>query len=84
MIASAPYPNPFNNPFLPGNDSLSIFLSCVSCHHPLYPDFQIGRDFEKIENARRLSDREFSYNKQLGYLSLNVALKHGETVQEVC
>jgi cell surface protein SprA len=26
---------------------------------PLYPDFQIGRDFEKIENARKLNEREF-------------------------
>ncbi len=48
--------------------------------NPLYPDFQIGRDFEKIENARRLSDREFSYNKQLGYLSLNVALNNDEVL----
>ena len=30
---------------------------------PLYPDFQIGRDFEKIENARRLNEREYTLNR---------------------
>jgi cell surface protein SprA len=47
---------------------------------PLYPGFQIGRDFEKIENARKLSDREFSFNKQLGYISLNTSLNTDEVL----
>ena len=47
---------------------------------PLYPDFQIGRDYEKIENARRLTEREFTVNKQLGYISLNVALNNDEVL----
>ena len=47
---------------------------------PLYPGFQIGRDFEKIENARKLNEREFYFNKQLGYISLNVALNTDEVL----
>jgi cell surface protein SprA len=47
---------------------------------PLYPDFQIGRDYEKIENARRLTDREFTVNTQLGYISLNTALNNDEVL----
>jgi cell surface protein SprA len=47
---------------------------------PLYPGFQIGRDFEKIENARKLNDREYSFNKQLGYISLNTALNTDEVL----
>jgi len=47
---------------------------------PLYPGFQIGRDFEKIENARRLNEREFTVNKQLGYISLNTALNTDEVL----
>ena len=46
----------------------------------LYPDFQIGRDFEKIENARKLNDREFEFNRQLGYISLNTALNTDEVL----
>ena len=45
-----------------------------------YPGFQIGRDFEKIENARKLNDREYSFNKQLGYISLNTALNTDEVL----
>ena len=47
---------------------------------PLYPDFQIGRDFEKIENARKLNEREYEFNKQLGYISLNTALNTDEVL----
>lgn len=47
---------------------------------PLYPNFQIGRDFEKIENARKLNEREFYFNRQLGYISLNVALNTDEVL----
>lgn len=47
---------------------------------PLYPGFQIGRDFEKIENARKLNEREFTYNKQLHYISLNTALNTDEVL----
>ena len=47
---------------------------------PLYPDFQIGRDFEKIENARKLNEREFEFNRQLGYISLNTALNTDEVL----
>ena len=47
---------------------------------PLYPGFQIGRDYEKIENARKLNEREFTINKQLGYISLNTALNTDEVL----
>jgi cell surface protein SprA len=46
----------------------------------LYPGFQIGRDFEKIENARKLNDREYHVNKQLGYISLNTSLNTDEVL----
>jgi cell surface protein SprA len=46
----------------------------------LYPDFQIGRDYEKIENARMLTEREYTVNRQLGYISLNVALNNDEVL----
>ncbi|MDQ1332297.1 MAG: Cell surface protein SprA, partial [Bacteroidota bacterium] len=47
---------------------------------PLYPGFQIGRDFEKIENARKLNEREYTVNEQLGYISLNSALNTDEVL----
>jgi len=47
---------------------------------PLYPGFQIGRDFEKIENARKLNEREYTVNQQLGFISLNTALNSDEVL----
>jgi cell surface protein SprA len=39
-----------------------------------------GRDFEKIENARKLSNTEFSLNSKLGFISLNVTLNANQTL----
>ena len=52
----------------------------TNAFEPLYPGFQIGRDFEKIENARKLSDREYTVNEQLGYISVNSALNTDEVL----
>jgi len=37
-------------------------------------------EFEKLENARRLSDTEYTLNKDLGYISLNSALNADEVL----
>lgn len=39
---------------------------------------RLGQDFEKIENARMLSSREYTFNEKLGYISLNTALNTDE------
>ena len=38
----------------------------------------LGTDYEKIENARLLSPREYTFNQKLGYISLNTALNTDE------
>lgn len=38
----------------------------------------LGVDFEKIENARMLSPREYTFNDKLGYISLNTSLNTDE------
>jgi cell surface protein SprA len=47
---------------------------------PLAPVFTIGQDYEEIENARKLSPRDFSINHRLGYISLNNALNADEVL----
>ncbi len=37
-------------------------------------------DYEKVENAKKLSESEFSYNAQLGYISLNIPLNNDEVL----
>ena len=39
-----------------------------------------GIDFEKLERARKLSESEYSFNNQLGYISLNQALNNDEVL----
>ncbi|MDJ1504467.1 cell surface protein SprA [Xanthocytophaga agilis] len=39
-----------------------------------------GTDFELVRSARKLSSSEYTYNTQLGYLSLNTALRNDEVL----
>ncbi|HJZ39685.1 MAG TPA: cell surface protein SprA [Bacteroidales bacterium] len=43
-------------------------------------NFYGGRDFEKIENARRLAESEYKLNAELGYVSLNSSLRSDEVL----
>ncbi|MCL2414847.1 MAG: cell surface protein SprA [Bacteroidales bacterium] len=43
-------------------------------------EFILGRDFERIENARRLNDNEFTFNRQLGFISLNSRLSSDQVL----
>ena len=79
-----PYPdNGANNMY----DQLTSTYSSIrdvnqitSAFDPISSSFQIGRDYEKIENARKLADREYTVNTQLGYISLNSALNNDEVL----
>ncbi|MFA5648041.1 MAG: cell surface protein SprA [Bacteroidales bacterium] len=42
------------------------------------PNFKGGVDYEKIENARKLTQAEYTLNAQLGYISLNTSLNNDE------
>lgn len=39
-----------------------------------------GRDYSKLENARKLTTSEYSYHPQLGYISLNQRLNNDEVL----
>ncbi|MDR1887662.1 MAG: cell surface protein SprA [Prevotellaceae bacterium] len=41
-------------------------------------NFTSGKDYEKLERARKLSPGEFALNPQLGFISLNTPLKEDE------
>ncbi|MFD0700746.1 cell surface protein SprA [Myroides pelagicus] len=41
---------------------------------------QEGRDFVKVESARKLTNSEFTYHPQLGYISLNQRLSNDEVL----
>jgi cell surface protein SprA len=42
--------------------------------------FSLGKDCEKVENARKLTETEYSLNKSLGYISLNYSISSDEVL----
>ncbi|MFT7344068.1 MAG: cell surface protein SprA [Lentimonas sp.] len=42
--------------------------------------FQQAIHYEKVENARKLTEQEFTYNALLGYVSLNIPLNNDEVL----
>ena len=42
--------------------------------------FQQSIHYEKVENARKLTEQEFTYNALLGYVSLNIPLNNDEVL----
>ena len=44
------------------------------------PNFSIGEDYVKIENAQKLSSSEYSVNNELGYISLDSELETDEAL----
>jgi cell surface protein SprA len=42
--------------------------------------FEQSIEYEKVENARKLTEQEFTYNALLGYVSLNIPLNNDEVL----
>jgi cell surface protein SprA len=60
-----------NNPTIRG------FSNAVSA---LTPNYNQSVDYEKVENARQLSEQEYSYNALLGFISLRQPLNQDEVL----
>ncbi len=58
------------------NNAVGVLTNQVTAPGP----FVQAIDYEKIENAKKLADSEFSYNAQLGYISLNIPLNNDEVL----
>lgn len=66
-----------NQPLIRGfSNAVSTLSSQVNSPGP----FQQAIEYEKVENARRLTESDFSYNSLLGYISLNQALNNDEVL----
>ena len=55
-------------------NQVSGFLSGAPLH------MVAGRDYEKVENARRLNPNEYSFNSKLGFISLNSRLNSDQVL----
>lgn len=60
--------------------SFSNAVTALSSQAASPGPFQQSFDYEKVENARRLSEQEYTYNALLGYISLNMPLNNDEVL----
>lgn len=58
------------------NNAVSVLTNQVTSPGP----FVQAVDYEKVENAKKLTEAEFTYNAQLGYISLNIPLNNDEVL----
>lgn len=76
--------NERNNLYEEMNSTYSGIRNISEVTNVLYPlvaqGFNYGRDYEKLENAKKLSSSEYSFNAQLGYISLNSPLGGDEVL----
>ncbi|WP_238943986.1 T9SS outer membrane translocon Sov/SprA [Seramator thermalis] len=75
---------------IPSNDANTLYGQMISSYmgardismvaNVLPAQMMIGRDYEKIENARLLTASEYTLQPQLGYISLRTALQSDEVL----
>jgi cell surface protein SprA len=66
-----------NNPTIRGfNNAVPALEGTIGTPGP----FRQALEFEKLENARRLTEQEFTYNAQLGFISVNLPLNNDEVL----
>lgn len=74
------FPEPFRDPNAAGYTNPVNYLTNAT-NFPGFPyGFQQVRDFEFVEQARRLAPTEYTVNTKLGYISLNQALNYDEVL----
>jgi cell surface protein SprA len=84
---------PYPNNIFPHNNANGLHYEMANTHSAIRgvenitpemaqfgQDFVGGRDFEKIEQARKLSPSEYTINERLGYISLNSSLNTDEVL----
>lgn len=63
-----------NNPSVRNINQVSSYLAGSAYN------FVSGYDYEKVENARKLTQNEFTFNSKLGFISLNSSLNADEVL----
>lgn len=83
-VANDTPPNNSNNQYDPRNIGNNFLNDALRNINTIASGFNIpvteGKDYVKLENARKLSSSEFTFHPQLGYISLNQSLNNNEVV----
>jgi cell surface protein SprA len=69
--------DPINNPDIRG---FSNAVAALNVQTTAPGPFQQAIHYEKVQNARKLTDAEYTYNSLLGFISLNLPLNNDEVL----
>ncbi len=69
-----------SDPSNPDIRGFSNAVNALSAQTTSPGPFQQGIHYEKVQNARKLTESEFTYNALLGYISLNLPLNNDEVL----
>ncbi len=81
VIPTQPYPSNYANNLyeqIIGDPDIRNRTTCVAALQAL--GYENGKDFEFVENMRRLNENEYYVNRQLGYISLNTRLNPNDAL----
>ncbi|PIE86473.1 MAG: cell surface protein SprA [Bacteroidia bacterium] len=62
------------------DDQIRESQNITSAMKANFSSFESGRDWNKIDNARKLNPNEYTVNNDLGYISLNTSLNNDEVL----
>lgn len=78
--SSDPLPNNNANTLYNYINSLTDIRTSDDVRNLLGSNIKSGRDYEKVESARKLNQSEYSFNPTLGYISLNIPLNNNQVL----
>ena len=76
----AAYPDSRANTLIQNMDTTQIRNLNTVTSYLTSQGYTSGRDFEKIQKARKLTANEYSLNRKLGFITLNVTLNSNQTL----
>ena len=80
MISGKPYPDNSANNLVQNMDTTQIRNLNTVTSYLTGLGYTSGRDFEKIQKARKLSPNEYTVNRKLGFITLNITLNSNQTL----
>ena len=74
------YPDNYSNNLVQNMDTTQIRSLNTVTSYLTSQGYTSGRDFEKIQKARKLNANEYTLNRKLGFITLNVTLNSNQTL----
>lgn len=76
----ARYPSNGVNTLMDNIDTVQIRSLNTVTSYLTSQGFNSGKDFEKVQKARKLSSSEYTFNSKLGFISLNISVGSNQTL----